>query len=399
MSEKLAVYRKLSELQSRYYEELFQAAAAKRPVAWITSMAPIEILYAMDVFPVMPENYAALCASRRLGVELCEAAQALGYSGDLCSYAKNTFGSMAKGIGPFDGKGLPKPDLLIATGSACSTHIKWFQAMSRHYQAPLLMVDAVYSVDGALERHHLDYFVKQLEAHVEEISQHTGHAFDMDRLKEVVAISDRTSELWYEFSRLRGQVPTPVGAIDVFTMMFPLVTLCGKPEAVAFYEELVDEVSRRVDRGIGVVPQEKVRLMWDIFPIWYNLKLFLHFESRGAVFVTDLYADAFAGRLDATKPLESLAERYLNDFLRSGVKTKFEIYRKRAVDYKVQGAVFHSNRCCRYFTMGQLDVAQLLRDDLNLPCLFLDADMADPRVYDDARVKARIDAFLEMFEG
>jgi benzoyl-CoA reductase/2-hydroxyglutaryl-CoA dehydratase subunit BcrC/BadD/HgdB len=399
VSEKLAVYPKLGELQERYYKELFEASSQGRPVAWITSMAPIEILYAMDVFPVMPENYAALCASRRLGVELCEAAEAMGYSGDLCSYAKNTFGSMAKGTGPFDGKGLPRPDLLIATGSACSTHIKWFQAMSRYYGAPLLMVDAVYSVDGDLKPHHLDYFARQLEAHVEEISRHTGHPFDMDRLQEVVAISDRTSELWYEFSELRGRIPTPVGAIDVFTMMFPLVTLCGKPEAIGFYEELVDEVRQRVEKGIGVVPVERVRLMWDIFPIWYNLKLFMHFESRGAVFVTDLYADAFAGRLDPSRPFESLARRYLNDFLRSGVRTRFEIYRKRAVDYKVQGAVFHSNRCCRYFTMGQLDVARLLRQDLNLPILFLDADMADPRVYDDARLRAKIDAFLEMFEA
>jgi hypothetical protein len=43
----------------KFYEDAHQAKAEGKPVAWVASTFPVEILLAMNVFPVWPENYAA----------------------------------------------------------------------------------------------------------------------------------------------------------------------------------------------------------------------------------------------------------------------------------------------------------------------------------------------------
>ncbi|UCH31636.1 MAG: hypothetical protein JSV05_09140, partial [Candidatus Bathyarchaeota archaeon] len=56
-----------------FYENAHNAKAKGKSVAWVASTFPVEILLAMDIFPVWPENYASLCAAKQVSVELCEA--------------------------------------------------------------------------------------------------------------------------------------------------------------------------------------------------------------------------------------------------------------------------------------------------------------------------------------
>jgi len=129
------------------------------------------------------------------------------------------------------------------------------------------------------------------------------------------------------------------------------------------------------------------------------MRLLNYFAEFGAAFVTDFYGNAFSGRLDASDPFGSLAERYLSFFMRSAQWGKAELYKKRTREYHVDGIVFHSNRCCRNYTAEQPDIGNILRDELGIPSLTFEANMVDPRGYDDAQVKARIEAFMEMLEA
>ena len=104
---RLAASATLGALNEEYYQDLAGAKAAGRPVVWITSMAPIEMVYAFDGIPFFPENYAALCSSRKVASDLCQAAEARGYSPDLCSYALCTFGVIFEGRGAFGDAGPP----------------------------------------------------------------------------------------------------------------------------------------------------------------------------------------------------------------------------------------------------------------------------------------------------
>ena len=315
---RLATSAALGPLNENYYAGLANAKANGKPVMWITSMAPIELVYAFDGIPFFPENYAALCSSRKVAADFCEAAEGKGMPPGLCSYALCMFGSIFENRGAFGDAAVGPPDVLLATEGACATHPKWWEALQRHYNCPLVLIDAAYTVDSdTLPDHHRAYLAAELQRAAQQLAECTGKKFDIDRLREVVVLSDRASELWDDIDDMRAAVPSPVTQIDVFTCLFALVTLKGTREAVGFYEQLCAEVRERVDNGVGAVPNERYRLIWDLFPVYHNMRLLNYFAEFGAAFVTDLYGNAFSGRLDSSDPFNSLAERYLSFFMRS----------------------------------------------------------------------------------
>jgi benzoyl-CoA reductase/2-hydroxyglutaryl-CoA dehydratase subunit BcrC/BadD/HgdB len=294
----------------------------------------------------------------------------------------------------------PAPDVMIATEGACATHPKWWEAMQRHYKCPMIVIDAAYTVDSeTLSPRHKEYYAAELKEAAKLMEQATKKTFDMDKLREVVSYSDQASALWDEIDAMRAAIPTPISQIDVFTCLFPLVTLKGTKEAVEFYKQLRDEVKMRLDNKIGFVPNERFRLIWDLFPIYHNMRLLNYFAEFGAAFVTDLYGNAFSGRVDPSDPFGSLANRYLSFFMRAASWGKAELYKKRAKQYHVDGIVFHSNRCCRNFTAEQPDIGAILRDELGLSSMSFEGNMVDPRGYDDAGVKSKIESFIEMLEA
>jgi benzoyl-CoA reductase/2-hydroxyglutaryl-CoA dehydratase subunit BcrC/BadD/HgdB len=394
---RLAASAALGTLNEIYYRDLASAKQQGRPVVWITSMTPIELVYAFDGIPFFPENYAALCSSRKVAEDLCKAGEARGYSQDLCAYALCTFGVMFEKRGALGDEGPPAPDILLATEGACMTHPKWWEAMQRHYKCPLIIIDAAYTVDSdTLSPRHRDYYASELKEAVRLMEKYTDKKLGADKLREVATYSDQASELWDEIDDMRAAVPTPISQIDVFTCLFPLVTLKGTREAVEFYKQLRDEVKMRVDNKVGFVSDERFRLIWDMFPIYHNMRLLNYFAEFGAAFVTDLYGNAFSGRLNSADPYGSLADRYLSFFMRAASWGKAELYKKRIKKYHVDGIVFHSNRCCRCFTAEQPDIGCILRDELGLPSLMFEGNMVDPRGYNDTQVKAKIESFIEM---
>ncbi|MCK5557654.1 MAG: 2-hydroxyglutaryl-CoA dehydratase, partial [Candidatus Hydrogenedentes bacterium] len=47
----------LQQIMIEYYMEAKMAEGTERKLAWVTSGAPVEILYAADVIPLYPENH------------------------------------------------------------------------------------------------------------------------------------------------------------------------------------------------------------------------------------------------------------------------------------------------------------------------------------------------------
>ena len=64
-------------------------------------------------------------------------------------------------------------------------------------------------------------------------------------------------------------------------------------------------------------------------------------------------------------------------------------------DYLADGLVIHSVKSCRAFSVGQADVREYFSKKLNMPTLFIESDLADPRYFSEAQLKNRIDAFFE----
>ncbi len=406
-SGRLATSKDLTRLMTRYYASR-KVAGRLRPLAWVTSGAPVEILIAMGVATVYPENYGALIGARRAALPLARVSEEAGYSPDLCSYARCNIGSV------LDPKraplgGLPKPDLLLACNNICGTVIKWYQALAQQLGVPFFLVDAPYQHEPELQSHALQYVAAQLEDLVAWVTRHTGHRLDPGKLRETMALSDRAVRLWQEMRELCTARPSPLNAPDLFQAMAPIVVLRGTRSAVKYYQKLKAEVEERVARGEGAIVEERYRLLWDNIAIWYRLyQLFSLFAHAGACFVVDTYTNAWSVSLEVAGPgtdgsrlddlLLSLARTYSRVYINRSLQGRAEQVADLVDRFAVDGLVLHSNRSCKPYSLGQYELLERVSDRTGVPGLVLEADMCDTRSYAEEPIKNRIHAFLELLE-
>ena len=119
---------RLRAIVERYYF-VGRTADGAKPVAWVTSGAPVELLRPLGYYVVYPENHAAVCGASHKAQALCEAAEQAGHSRDTCSYFRTDVGALLSGKTPV-GR-LPKPDLLVACTNICQTVTGWYRTLAR----------------------------------------------------------------------------------------------------------------------------------------------------------------------------------------------------------------------------------------------------------------------------
>ncbi|MGQ9624155.1 MAG: 2-hydroxyacyl-CoA dehydratase subunit D [Candidatus Bathycorpusculaceae bacterium] len=389
----LQATRKIGELILEYFAKASEVKAQGKPVAWITVFTPVELLRALEVYPVAPEHFGAMCSARGFIMDYLEEAERKGYSQNLCSYSRCGLGYALSGMSGL----MPPPDLLVTFRNSCDVYVKWWQSLQMHLGAPLFVGEAPYVLAPEdLDNYVLDYVVKQLRSLIKLAEEKFRLKYDEEKLVEAVKLSDRASELWLETLKLRRHKPCPLGGRDSASDIFPLVVMQGTMEAVQFYEELLKEVKDKVDRGEGVIENERHRLLFDGIWLWHAFDLIKYFEDKGAVFVYEPYSEAWACRLDASKPLESIARKVLSMGLNVDIDLRIERFLKNIREFDVDGAVLFSNRSCKTWSAPQLITAEAIGNEFNVPYLLFEADMADPRQYAEAQIKNRIDAFLEV---
>jgi len=381
------------------YHGAYKAKQEGRLVAWVTAYSPVEILYAMDVVPVFPENYAALISAKQRAPGFCEAAEKEGYSKDLCSYFRADIGSVLLKQSVLSHE-MPAPDILITTTSICDAHLKWFETLQKEFGCPLFMLDFPYNQGCGdapdVDSTHVDYSVGQMRDLIFLLERLGGNTLDWGRLQEAVLLSDRTSQFWIEICELRKAIPSPMSAVDAFSDIAIMMTQAGTWVAVNFFMRLRDEVKTMVEQGQGTITEERYRLLWDNVAMWYDMKLFNYLESKGAVVVIEYFNLGWACRLDPNQPLESLSRKYLSlAWGNSPLDRKFDKILTAVRDYRVNGAIIFSNWGCRPYCIGQLELKKVLQSKLKLPSLIIDGDIADPRNFSEAPLLTRIDAFIE----
>jgi bcr-type benzoyl-CoA reductase subunit B len=390
---------RLKEIMTRHYF-LSRYAEGAKPVAWVTSGAPVELLRAFDFYTFYPENHGALCGAQKVGPELCKVAEEHGYSQDLCSYARIDLGACFSGKTPV-GK-LPKPDLLFASNNICQTVVYWYKVLAHHWKVPLILFDTPYNFEKIADN-DISYMVLQFEEMIPVLEEVSGKNFDYQRFQEVMRMAKEASLTWREVLETLKARPAPMTIFDAFRHLAPIVSLRGLAVALNYYRSLLSELKDRVETGVGAIRNERKRLMWDNIAIWYRVRdLSNVFAERGMNFVTATYTNAWAETifcLDADHPFESLAKAYSLVILNNNLNHRLELMEQLIKEYGVDGLVIHSARSCKPYSIGQYDLRSLLMERLGVPSVIIEADITDSRVYSEEQTRTRVEAFFEAMDG
>jgi bcr-type benzoyl-CoA reductase subunit B len=396
---KIQSAKKMKEIMTAYYIEAKTAGETGKKVAWITSGGPVEPLIVMDVIPVYPENHGAMIGASRMGAALYEKAEAMGYASDLCSYACSDIACAPINGGPIGG--LPRPDMLICCNNICGTVLKWYEIQARYFNVPLFILDTPFC-HTEYTREMRKYVRRQIDEYIRFLEEHCGKKYDYDRMKEVGKLSVTGQKLWQAVLDTTMHKPAPMSAFDAFFHLALIVTLRGTQQAVDYYEMLLAEMKQRITDGIGAIPNERYRLLWDNLPVWYRTKwLSEKFAAQDACLVADTYTSAWCGSLkyvDENNFLETMAECYTRIYLNIGVDEMAQTVMAMVDKYEVDGIVMHSNRSCKPYSLGQYDIQRIVEKRKGIPSLMLEADMTDERKFSESQIETRIDAFIEILQ-
>ncbi|MBI2527614.1 MAG: 2-hydroxyacyl-CoA dehydratase [Candidatus Rokubacteria bacterium] len=417
--------RRAKELLRGFYNR----AEGRRPgeaLAWCMAGVSSELLHAFDLPWEWPENFGTLCASRGVATGFCEQAEGDGFSQDLCSYVRNNLGYVSRmaelgRVPPETPRGgMGTATMLLGSGALCDPRTKWFQSLaSRYLPLPVFHIDPlspphdVNVDDPRIEAHYKELLRETLHEQVAFLERQTERPLDQERLRAALGHAQEMIALLWEIHDLRRAVPSPMGSEDFFTgCVVPLLFMLGQREAAEYFRALRDEVRDRVSRGIGVIAEERFRLLWMGIPPWYNLGFFNAVGALGAVFpIETVYFVGAPVEIDlGGDPVEALVDRTWkravwihrwgaeiipenlspSGFSQPGTR----LVRQWVRDYRLDGAVMHRTRSCRAVSWGQVHIKNQVAEE-GIPSLIIESDMADPRSWADSIIMGQVRGFLD----
>ena len=183
--------KKVRKLVKDSYMRAQQAVSEGQPVAWYMVCFINPIFMSMDIVPIMPENWAALCATKRAQEPYILRAESEGYANQVCSYSRIGMGycsMLREGDLPSDvpDGGMAKPTMLVGSSAYCDIRYKWFQSIARYLDAPCYCFDNLLNppLDTAYREEVRDQYIKY------QVQQYRGLIEFMER------VTGRRSCLW-----------------------------------------------------------------------------------------------------------------------------------------------------------------------------------------------------------
>lgn len=411
------------ELRMKYYQDYKEAhdrgALRWEGGAWTFDAVPQAL--EGEVHGLTEEPYgASVGANPELQVRYQEAAEGKwGCARDLCAYLRNYWGSIVLNEFAFGGE-WPKADFIFQN-HICCTHAKWLQVAAEiEGDVPFFCFDVGVGAFDKIGERQVNYVVGQLHDGIEFLERVTGRKVSDEKLIRNVYNTYRSNCYWARACELNQSIPAPLDEKTMFSL-YVLGTLEKSNEAIAdFYEkELYPEVKDRVANKIAAVGGEQCRMLGDSQPPWGFLRVYRYLEKYGVVSVANLYTFSLIGwweidgegKLvpyptleeqgitikDRDHALRLLTEGELKGKLMwapfYGAKYKNDIVTKIAKQWKCDAAIIHLNRGCEGTAQHQMEMKIALQN-MRMPVMTFEGNMADEREFDETRTKRLIDLFI-----
>ena len=402
------------------YQKAFGAELKRRVVEdgepFVVAQAdtPHEIFHAMDIPLITNQWWSAYISAKQLSEPYFDAMVERGYPANSCKYCSLGLAcTLANDPETAPWGGLPTPTALVARLTCdCIQHVfsQWAKALDTDFfpiEAPAWTHKEPDWFEHSHEHWERVYQPDRIALLVEEmgdlialLERKTGRTFDEARLHSLMEGINEQEGYIAEAAAMIGEArPCPVSIADQMPNTMIPQWHRGSDWAIAHAKRFRDEVAERVEAGIGVAQDERIRLMWIGAGVWHDPGFYQSLEDQlGAVFVWSMYMP-FAGpqyiRAIQGRPMHALASRicsmnevlHLPPWMNGWMASEAE---RCGIDAAVM-LLPPENRLSQ---SGTKLTALALRD-AGVPVLMLDADMVDAKNWDREAIKGRVEAFLD----
>jgi len=397
----------MRKLMADHFLELDAAANSTDPdrplIAWCTSVGPAELLRSFGFLVYFPENHGAVLGASRVAADLIPAANARGYSPDICSYLTSDVGSYLKQQTPltkaFGMKGVPRADVLVFNTNQCRDVQDWLAFYQREWDVPLIGIDTPRGLEK-ITQDHLDALIGQHKALIPTLEKISGRKFDMERLQEVMASSYRCTLLWKRVLELAAHTPSPISFFDCTIHMGPAVVLRGTQAAEDYYPVLIAELEQRIADSVAAVDGEKLRFYWEGMPVWGKLRDHAEqFAGQNACVVASTYCNSWIFEpMGLDDPFEAMARSYTELFIVRGEQYKEGYLKNMFATYGIDGIIYHDAKTCPNNSNCRYGMPQRMTGLTGVPHVTINGDLNDLRMYSEEQARTQFEALAEQIE-
>jgi benzoyl-CoA reductase/2-hydroxyglutaryl-CoA dehydratase subunit BcrC/BadD/HgdB len=85
--------------------------------------------------------------------QVLDDADKMGYSPDICSYARINIACVEMETDEIPG--LPKPNFVVCTNNICNVLVKWYESLSRQFDVPFFLIDVPFNKEETAQLYDL----------------------------------------------------------------------------------------------------------------------------------------------------------------------------------------------------------------------------------------------------
>ena len=162
-------------------------------------------------------------------------------------------------LGLFLSGEVPIPRMVVASRIPCDPE-RW-SAMAAAKFAGVLFFELARLNSNDYENLH--YGAEQLEEIIEFAEKSIpGIKYNEEKLIERLELDQKAADYYYETYELRKKVPCPLSPQDCFRLAQAPGGNSNPTKAMEYVKMYHDELFERAEKGIGGVPEEKLRIAW-----------------------------------------------------------------------------------------------------------------------------------------
>jgi benzoyl-CoA reductase subunit B len=383
------------QLMSDYFRRVDEAQAEGKPVGAINFGIPSEILWAMDIVPLLIDPIGGVAAAFPEGVAKYIDLAEQHVPSYICANNKTFIGMLLSGD-------LRLPKFIMHPSVPCDSNMATYPVMAEYFGCSYFCIDVPY-VRSESGLTHVAGEMRKLIGFLEE---QTGRKLDLDRLRQAMEYSNQAHEYMLKLAQLRQNVPCPYSSLDAISEYGLVLMLCGTPQLVDYFKKKYQVTTDKVARKEGYLPHgaEKLRLVWIYGAPAFDFTILLWLEKQyGALSV------AFMNNNFVMKPVPDIStlDKMLMGLARKTVLMPmsrecggvWENYLDAQIDllrrFKADAAIFGGHVACKSnWAMAKL-VKDRIWDELGIPTLNFELDIFDPRVTSAEDIKSTIGRFLD----
>ncbi len=306
-------------------------------------------------------------------------------------------------LGLIVSESVPRPDMLITSGSLCETAPKTLDLLHELYGIPVCCYDTCQDrelsdyLDGT--KRAIDMSAKSLRRLTERIQEVVGFEITNDMLREVMDARGGLDRGIRNIRRLiENSDPLPIRAANdnLWTILNMLtLSIDDLPDAIDATNTAYAELQERVDKGLGVVEKGAPRILAMLFA--------QHADPRLEHLAGELGIAIVASDIGLAVPYDGATEdpyveisMYLRGSLSTSLPRRIPLIVEGCKRLKVDGVLDRFHAGCRFVSGDAPLLKDAIEKEIGIPVLLLEWENFDPRIYKHEEYKRRLEVFKTM---